>query len=314
MKFLDLLPSTALIETMLWTPEDGIFLKELHLQRLKNSAEALDFTMKNLEIIENSWEQAVEGRQSPQKIRSLSYKDGSLEVTAEPFENVSQKWRIVVSEYRLDSGDMLLRHKTTQRSLYNRERERIKGLADETIFLNERDEVCEGAITNIFVQSDDGVMWRFARNAARPFAGNGGGERGDFDTARSTQLSILCRECLAWLDHKQYTAVGLGKYFGMPQCTILYWRDIPAQVVVKQGRKTAKQQLPERFEQAIDRAAMKSGAKDSDSYLSEWRRGAPIEIDGDVDTILKDQVSHLETTFTKDKLIDLVNNEGRELV
>jgi hypothetical protein len=100
----------------------------------------------------------------------------------------------------------------------------------------------------------------------------------------------------------------------MPQCTILYWRDIPAQVVVKQGRKTAKQQLPERFEQAIDRAAMKSGAKDSDSYLSEWRRGAPIEIDGDVDTILKDQVSHLETTFTKDKLIDLVNNEGRELV
>jgi hypothetical protein len=100
----------------------------------------------------------------------------------------------------------------------------------------------------------------------------------------------------------------------MPQCTILYWRDIPAQVVVKQGRKTAKQQLPERFEQAIDRAAMKSGAKDSDSYLSEWRRGTPFEIDGDVDTILEDQVSHLETTYTKDKLIALVNNEGRELV
>jgi branched-subunit amino acid aminotransferase/4-amino-4-deoxychorismate lyase len=158
MKFFDLPPSTGLIETMLWTPEAGIFLKELHLQRLKNSADVLDFTMKNLEIIENSWKQAVEGRQSPQKIRSLSYQDGSLEVTTEPFENVLQKWRIVVSEYRLDSGDMLLRHKTTQRFLYNRERERIKGLADEIIFLNERGEVCEGAITNIFVQSDGGLL------------------------------------------------------------------------------------------------------------------------------------------------------------
>lgn len=100
----------------------------------------------------------------------------------------------------------------------------------------------------------------------------------------------------------------------MPQCTILYWRDIPAQVVVRQGRTTAKQQLPERFEQAIDRAAMKSGAKDSDSYLSEWRRGTPVEMDGDVDAILQNQVSYLETTYSKDKLIELVNNEGRELV
>lgn len=158
MKFFDLLPSTALIETMIWTPEEGIFLKELHLQRLKNSAEALDFTMKNLEIIENSWKQAVKGCESPQKIRSLYYQDGSFEVKAEPFQKVSQKWQIVVSEYRLDSGDILLRHKTTQRSLYNRERARILGLVDEVIFLNERDEVCEGAITNIFMQSDDVLL------------------------------------------------------------------------------------------------------------------------------------------------------------
>jgi hypothetical protein len=58
----------------------------------------------------------------------------------------------------------------------------------------------------------------------------------------------------------------------MAQMTVVYWRDIPAQVIVKQGRKAAKRQLPERFEQAIDRCAMKVGARDTDAYLAEWRR------------------------------------------
>ena len=42
----------------------------------------------------------------------------------------------------------------------------------------------------------------------------------------------------------------------MPDVTIVYWRDIPAQVIVGKGRRGAKKPLPERFEQAIDRAAM----------------------------------------------------------
>lgn len=97
----------------------------------------------------------------------------------------------------------------------------------------------------------------------------------------------------------------------MPQCTILYWRDIPAQVIVKQGRKTAKQPLSERFEQAIDRAAMKCGAKDADSYLAEWRRGESFEVEGNVQEILEHQLAQLEATFTKDKLKTLIDNEGR---
>ena len=58
----------------------------------------------------------------------------------------------------------------------------------------------------------------------------------------------------------------------MPEVTIVYWRDIPAQVIVA-GRRGAKVQLPERFEQAIDRCAMKIGAKDADAYLAEWLLG-----------------------------------------
>ena len=46
----------------------------------------------------------------------------------------------------------------------------------------------------------------------------------------------------------------------MAEKVVVYWRDIPAQVIVKAGRKTAKRQLPERFEQAIDRAAMRAEA------------------------------------------------------
>ena len=53
---------------------------------------------------------------------------------------------------------------------------------------------------------------------------------------------------------------------------IVYWRDIPAQVIVGKGRRATKIQLSERFEQAIDRAAMKSDQKSTDDYLAEWRK------------------------------------------
>jgi hypothetical protein len=61
----------------------------------------------------------------------------------------------------------------------------------------------------------------------------------------------------------------------MPEVTIVYWSDIPAQVIVGKGRRGSKVQLPERFEQAIDRCAMKVGARDTDAYLAEWRKAPP---------------------------------------
>ena len=67
----------------------------------------------------------------------------------------------------------------------------------------------------------------------------------------------------------------------MPEVTIVYWRDIPAQVIVGSGRRAAKMPMPERFETAIDRCAMRAGARDSDSYLAEWRKGEPYLVDGD---------------------------------
>lgn len=96
----------------------------------------------------------------------------------------------------------------------------------------------------------------------------------------------------------------------MPAVTIVFWRDIPAQVIVGKGRRGAKAQLPERFEQAIDRAAMKSGAQDTDDYLEEWRKAAPYEIDGDPDEIAAAEAARLDDEYGKDRMIALVESGG----
>jgi len=96
----------------------------------------------------------------------------------------------------------------------------------------------------------------------------------------------------------------------MPQMTVVYWRDIPAQVIVKQGRKAAKRQLPERFEQAIDRCAMKVGARDTDAYLAEWRRGDAVEVSGDPEEIAAAEAARLEAEFDTDRIKAIIAAEG----
>ena len=96
----------------------------------------------------------------------------------------------------------------------------------------------------------------------------------------------------------------------MPEVTIVYWRDIPAQVIVGKGRRGSKIQLTERFEQAIDRCAMKVGARDTDSYLAEWRKAAPYEVDGDPDEIVKSVADQLEAEFDTARLKALIDAEG----
>lgn len=96
----------------------------------------------------------------------------------------------------------------------------------------------------------------------------------------------------------------------MPEVTIVYWRDIPAQVVVGTGRRAARVPLPERFEQAIDRAAMRSGARDSDAYLAEWRRGAPYAVEGEAADVASGEAARLDAAFTAEVLKALVENDG----
>ena len=96
----------------------------------------------------------------------------------------------------------------------------------------------------------------------------------------------------------------------MADVTIVYWRDIPAQVIVGKGRRAAKVQLSERFEQAIDRAAMKVGASDTDTYLAEWRRAAPYSVEGEAGEIAAREAARLEVEFDPARLRALIANDG----
>ncbi|MEL6643580.1 MAG: virulence factor [Pseudomonadota bacterium] len=96
----------------------------------------------------------------------------------------------------------------------------------------------------------------------------------------------------------------------MPDVTIVYWRDIPAQVIVGKGRRGAKAILPERFEQAIDRAAMKVGAADTDAYLAEWRKVPSGSIDGAPDAVAQSEAARLDATYDQERIKALIANDG----
>jgi len=96
----------------------------------------------------------------------------------------------------------------------------------------------------------------------------------------------------------------------MPGVTIVYWRDIPAQVIVGKGRQGAKAPLPERFEQAIDRAAMKVGAKDTDAYLSEWRKAAPYDVAGEPGDVARAEAARIEAEYDGARIKALIENDG----
>ena len=97
----------------------------------------------------------------------------------------------------------------------------------------------------------------------------------------------------------------------MAQITIVYWRDIPAQVIAKKGRETAKRHLGERFEQAIDRAAMRAHLRDTDGYLAEWRRSAPQECGDDLEAAAIALSEKLIAEFDEERLKALVMAGGK---
>lgn len=92
---------------------------------------------------------------------------------------------------------------------------------------------------------------------------------------------------------------------------LIYWRDIPSQVVVQRGRERAKAQLPARFQEAIDRAAMRAGKGTSDAYLSEWRRVSEMLDSPDaLDAIAAAETRRLDNEFTDERLLSLIRNHG----
>lgn len=97
----------------------------------------------------------------------------------------------------------------------------------------------------------------------------------------------------------------------MAQLIVVYWRDIPAQVIAKKGRRDqVKIVLDERFEKAIDRAAMRGGARSTDDYLADWRKADPVECSDDLEAEARSVADKLEAEFDEAALKELVANGG----
>ncbi len=97
----------------------------------------------------------------------------------------------------------------------------------------------------------------------------------------------------------------------MAQLVITYWRDIPSQVSIGKGRKATKAMLSDRFQEAIDMAAMRSGAAETDDYIAEWRRGDGQDVDGDPSEVLAQTMDRIETEFDQAALKKLIDNGGK---
>ena len=143
----------SLIETLRYEPGAGFIRLRLHLARLQRSARRLGFPAPKNAL--TKLEEAIVGASTPLRVRLTLDRAGQAAVTTAPFSALPSDtiWRVRIAATRLDSADKLLRVKTTRRAVYEAARAEYRpDEADEVLLLNERDEVCEGTITSVFVE------------------------------------------------------------------------------------------------------------------------------------------------------------------
>jgi para-aminobenzoate synthetase/4-amino-4-deoxychorismate lyase len=143
----------ALIETFRWTPGKGYFVLAEHLSRLENSAKYFDFLFSTEQVNEHLHKIAESFPKTPQRVRLLLHKDGSLESTCVPLpaEEQASPLRIFLATEPINTGDIRLYHKTTRRQLYEQRLSEIND-ADEVVLWNERGEITECCTANIVVE------------------------------------------------------------------------------------------------------------------------------------------------------------------
>ena len=96
----------------------------------------------------------------------------------------------------------------------------------------------------------------------------------------------------------------------MAKLIVISWRDVPSQVVVKRGRETVRVQLSARFQEAVDRAAMRAGKGSSDAYIADWKRSDPRECGNDLKAEASAEVARLEARYSDADLERLIRAKG----
>ncbi|EIZ79246.1 para-aminobenzoate synthetase component I [Novosphingobium sp. Rr 2-17] len=150
--------SFDLIETMRFTPEEGIPLLELHLERMRTSAEELGFHF-DRHAVRNAIQALCFDAEHPAKLRLVAARSGAyaLELAQMP-DDIGAPLTVAVLPIPVDTGDWRLRHKTSDRGFYEAGLAAARAAgAGEALFLRDDGLVTEGCFTNLFVERD-GVL------------------------------------------------------------------------------------------------------------------------------------------------------------
>ncbi|MFP3920177.1 MAG: aminotransferase class IV family protein [Dichotomicrobium sp.] len=150
-------PDLKVIETMRWDREQGFARLERHLSRSAATCRQFGIPF-DAEAVRAALHRAAVG--GHMRVRLTIDLNGQIEVSATEISAgpPAAPWRIALSKHRLRADDPWLRVKTTRRELYDRTRRDLPAHLDEIIFANERGEICEGTITNLFFDFGDGLV------------------------------------------------------------------------------------------------------------------------------------------------------------
>ncbi|HMR98940.1 MAG TPA: aminodeoxychorismate synthase component I [Anaerolineales bacterium] len=175
-------PQFSLLETMLWTPEEGFFLGDKHIARLLDSAEYFGFSFSSQlwwsskrrgldtdfvdstvaavsrppltkEILETRLNEISSKFTSPQRVRLLIDKFGEIQIEHSPFESVDKPLRVHLANQPINSNDVFLFHKTTHRAVYENTKKDFPDY-DDVLLFNERNELTEFTLGNLVVEMD----------------------------------------------------------------------------------------------------------------------------------------------------------------
>jgi para-aminobenzoate synthetase/4-amino-4-deoxychorismate lyase len=147
-------PQFSLLETMLWTPDEGFFLRERHVARLINSADYFDFSISKKHL-EKYLDQITAPFTSPQRVRLLLDKSGIFTHEAKPFQSSANTLpiKVCLAKKPIHSGNVYLYHKTTHREVYESARKDFPD-CDDVVLYNEHNELTEFTIGNLVIDLD----------------------------------------------------------------------------------------------------------------------------------------------------------------
>ncbi|MBA5775860.1 aminodeoxychorismate synthase component I [Stappia sp. F7233] len=150
----------GLIETLLWTPEEGYFLLQRHLDRLAESAAYFGYPC-DPGAVEAALEEHAEILSGRRRVRLQLEADGSFEISDAPLAGATGKpWHVAICETPVSADDVFLYHKTTRRTFFDQTRRQLAGShdVDEVIFVNTEGYLTEGSYTSLFVERDGRLL------------------------------------------------------------------------------------------------------------------------------------------------------------